>query len=184
MIRLLDRHWLLTSTTYGTWLPGDVRGFVSPAPVDDGLRLELHNIPGTPFDADMPALVQGARARLKGKPVFFNRQQADLIIRQLRETAEYREWHLLAASIMRNHIHIVVSVPGDPPPQTLLQSFKSYASRALNKQWPRPENDTWWTESGSKRKLPNETAVKLAVRYTYHQHGWLARTAFAPGCAD
>jgi hypothetical protein len=25
----MDRYWLLTRTTYGTWLPGDVRGFVS-----------------------------------------------------------------------------------------------------------------------------------------------------------
>ena len=24
------RYWLLTWTTYGTWLPGDDRGFVSP----------------------------------------------------------------------------------------------------------------------------------------------------------
>ncbi len=23
-----QRHWLLTSTTYGTWLPGDSRGVV------------------------------------------------------------------------------------------------------------------------------------------------------------
>ena len=25
----MDRYWLLTWTTYGTWLPGDARGFVS-----------------------------------------------------------------------------------------------------------------------------------------------------------
>ena len=26
----IDRIWFLTWTTYGTWLPGDERGFVSP----------------------------------------------------------------------------------------------------------------------------------------------------------
>jgi len=32
MTLAFDRHWLLTWTTYGTWLPGDARGFVSPIP--------------------------------------------------------------------------------------------------------------------------------------------------------
>jgi hypothetical protein len=60
----VDRHWLLTSTTYGTWLPGDPRGFVSN--VADGPGPEVrHNIPGTPYDKDMPGLVRVARENLK-----------------------------------------------------------------------------------------------------------------------
>jgi hypothetical protein len=32
----MDRFWLLTWTTYGTWLPGDERGFVSEVRDDSG----------------------------------------------------------------------------------------------------------------------------------------------------
>ena len=47
----MDRYWLLTWTTYGTWLPGDQRGFVSNVPNGSGPEVR-HNIPGTPYDAD------------------------------------------------------------------------------------------------------------------------------------
>jgi REP element-mobilizing transposase RayT len=131
MIRLLDRHWLLTTTTYGTWLPGDKRGFVSPVRAEDG-TLELHNIPGTPYDADMPDLQQQAREFLKSDPTRLTRAQAEAILAQLLETARYRGWTIVAASVMHNHMHILVTVPGDPAPSTILQTFKAWASRALN----------------------------------------------------
>ena len=98
MIRLLDRHWLLTTTTYGTWLPGDKRGFVSPVRADDG-RLELHNIPGTPYDADIPDLQQQAREFLKCDPIRLTRVQAEAVLAQLLETARYRGWTFVAAGL-------------------------------------------------------------------------------------
>jgi len=61
----MDRTWLLTWTCYGTWLPGAQQGFVSHVPDEHGRQrlrrgavvvLIMHNVPGTPFDADMPAL--------------------------------------------------------------------------------------------------------------------------------
>ena len=174
MIRLLDRHWLLTSTTYGTWLPGECRGFDSPVR-DDDQALVLHNVPGTPDDTDMPALAEHAREKLRGPPIRFHRLQADRLIEQFLETSAHRNWLVIAASVMTTHVHIVVTVPGDPAPKTLLQSFKSYGSRVLNERWGQPASGTWWTESGSKRKLPNENSVRAATRYVYHQPGYLAR---------
>lgn len=64
----MDRHWLLTWTTYGTWLPGDVRGFVSD--VKDGPGPEVrHNIPGAPIDADDERVRKLALDNLVGQPV-------------------------------------------------------------------------------------------------------------------
>src|SRR3954447_483034 len=57
----MDRFWLLTSTFYGNWLPGDPRGFVSrvrdvrPDEVAPAARRE-HDAPGTPYDADLDGL--------------------------------------------------------------------------------------------------------------------------------
>ncbi|MBW3597099.1 MAG: transposase [Planctomycetes bacterium] len=164
----MDRHWLLTSTTYGKWLPGDVRGFVSN--VRDGPGREVrHNIPGTPYDADMPGLRRFAVQKLRGPPVRFVKGQAEVLLGQFQETAAHRGWMLLAVAIMSNHVHLVVGVPGDPDPETLLRDFKSYGSRALNRRWSKPVSDTWWTESGSKRKLANEAAILAAVRYVIEQ---------------
>src|SRR5205823_2059977 len=71
----MNRYWLLTSTTYGTWLPGDARGFVSAVEDDPGPRIR-HNVPGTPYDVDVPELRQSARTLLKGPPIYLVESQA------------------------------------------------------------------------------------------------------------
>src|SRR5262249_34461296 len=100
----MDRYWLLTSTTYATWLPGERKGFVSN--VRDGPGPEVrHNSPGTPCDADMPGLERHATQNLKGPPVYLTREQAETLLNQFQETATYRGWQLLAVAIMANHFH-------------------------------------------------------------------------------
>ena len=160
-----DRYWLLTWTTYGAWLPGDSRGFVSSVRDGDGPQVR-HNIPGSPYDADLAGLRVAARSQLKHTPILLTESQARVACDQFRETASYRGWQLLACAIMPNHAHIVVGVSGDPDPATLLRDFKSYASRALNQTSRR---ERWWTESGSRRKLPDEAAVLAAIRYVENQ---------------
>ena len=166
--RNVDRYWLLTTTTYGSRLPGDSRGFVSPVRDERG-RSVLHNKPGTPFDADMPALARAAELRLKGPAIYLDFEQAQALLSQFQETAGHRGWLLRAVGIMNNHVHVVLGVPGDPDPEDLLRDLKSYGSRALNRRWGRPASGTWWTESGSKRKLPTEEAVIAAIRYVRAQ---------------
>jgi hypothetical protein len=151
----MPRYWLLTWTTYGTWLPGDARGFVSrvrEGAAPDGPRIE-HCIPGTPYMKDLPGLARASRAAMKGDPIRLRLDQATLAAQDFSATAKYRGWELLAGAVMANHVHLVVGVPDDPPPEKLLQIFKSYASRALNRAFGRPAGGTWWTESGSKWKL-------------------------------
>ncbi len=164
----MDRYWLLTWTTYGTWLPGDERGFVSNVRGGEGPEVR-HNVPGTEPDARQRGLWLAAKANMVGPTVYLSAEHARLILKQFQETAHYRGWELLAVAIMANHIHLVVGVPGDPEPDTLLRDFKSYASRRLNKAFARPQSGTWWTESGSRRKLPDKTAVRRAVQYVKNQ---------------
>jgi REP element-mobilizing transposase RayT len=162
----MERFWLLTWTTYGTWLPGDRRGFVSNVADSQGNAVR-HNIPGTRCDKDIRGLHSFAEQQLAHEPVMLERDQASALADQFRETAQYRGWNLLAAAVMRNHVHLVVRVEGDPAPDTLLRDFKSYGSRRLNRLFEPRER--WWTQSGSKRKLPDSTAAATAVRYVRNQ---------------
>ena len=61
----MDRFWFLTWTTYGTWLPGDARGFVSPVWDDECERLVIHNELNTPYDTNLPKLEAECRGSLK-----------------------------------------------------------------------------------------------------------------------
>ncbi|HEY1380038.1 MAG TPA: transposase [Gemmataceae bacterium] len=170
----MDRYWLLSSSFYGNWLPGDPRGFVGR--VRDGRpddppvpsRL-LHDLPGTPYDADLPGLHRAAKTVLRSPPVRVTVEQARALVAQFRETASYRGWQLLAAAVTANHVHLVTGVPGDPDPTKVLGDYKAYGSRALNRRWGRPPAGTWWTYDGSKRKLRDERAVRDAVVYVRDQ---------------
>ena len=43
--------WLITWTTYGTWLPGDPRGNISPILLADGTYEKRKNTPGVEWAA-------------------------------------------------------------------------------------------------------------------------------------
>jgi REP element-mobilizing transposase RayT len=182
----MDRYWLLTSTFYGNWLPGDQRGFVSrvrdsrPDESPTSHRRE-HSLPGTPYDENLSGLRHSAQQRLRGDPIRISLTQAEVLLKQFRETASYRGWQLLAIAIMANHIHIVVGVTGDPSPTKVLGDFKAYGSRALSGRWGKPASQTWWTYDGSKRKLGDAEALQNAVDYVRLQEFPLV-VWVAPGC--
>jgi REP element-mobilizing transposase RayT len=169
----VDRCWLLTWTTYGSWLPGDVRGFVGNVRDQNGAHV-THNQPGTEYDRERPHLQEYAKATQKLESVRLTREQAAIVCRQLQATAEIRQWKLFAVAVMANHVHVVVGVIGDPDPSTLLRDFKSYCARELNNHTTVEVPRRWWTESGSTRKLPDESAVLAAIRYVKDQDWPLA----------
>ncbi len=164
----IDRNWFLTIVTYGTWLPGDERGFVSHHRPSGQQRI-IHNVPGTPRDCDLPHLQRYARSIMTGEPLQLNVKQAHALWAQFSETAGFRRWRLWALSVMAKHLHAVVGVSGDPSPSKILGDLKSYGSRALNRGWGKPANGTWWADGGSKQKLATEASLWRAIRYTIEQ---------------
>src|SRR5690242_721071 len=97
--RPVDRYWLLTWSTYGNRVPGDRREFVSS--IREGLNDHvIHNVPGTPFDADMPALSRYSKRIMKGDPIRLNEAQAFKLLEQFEETTDHRAWTLFAVAIM------------------------------------------------------------------------------------
>jgi REP element-mobilizing transposase RayT len=168
------RVWLLSNTTYGTWLPGDPRGSVTSVrdarPEDEPTTFRLeHDIPGEPWEDAIPGLQRSAQEQMKGPPIFLDLDKADILLAQFQETAAYRAWTLHAVAIMANHFHMVVEVQDDPQPRKILADFKAYGTRALNRKYGQPPSETWWTTNGSKRKLPEEKALLNAINYVLYK---------------
>ena len=175
------RFWLLTSTTYGTWLPGDQRGFVGRVwetrPNDQActtLRRQ-HNQPGETYDADIPGLLFASQRFMKGRPVWLTVEHAEVILGQFQVTSDYRGWMLHAASVMANHFHTIVEAPLETSAEDILRDLKSYASRQLNSRFGKPSGGTWWTASGSKRALNRIDRLDRPIRYVLNQHQFLVR---------
>ena len=164
-----DRYWLLTWTTYGQWLPGDPRGSVTRTRDPGHATRQEHDHLQTPVIPHLAGLHASARQSLKCPPVRLTLEHAQVLMAQFEQTATFRNWGLVAVAIMANHVHIVVGVEGDPEPETILRDFKSYGSRALNQRFQTPGSGTWWTESGSRRKLADEAAKHFATAYVRSQ---------------
>src|SRR3954467_15000966 len=107
----MDRYWHITWSTYGTRLAGDPRGFVSNVYGERGGPEVRHNTPGTPCDADIPALHAYVQSRMLGGPYHLVREGAEAMIGQYQQTSRIRGYELCAASVMTDHTHLVVGVP-------------------------------------------------------------------------
>jgi len=161
-------HWLVSSTFYGQWLPGDPRGSVTnvhdrrPTDSNSPARHE-HDQPGEDYEPGIPRLQTAAQDQMKGGPVSVNLPQAEQLLEQFLETAQCRGWILHAVSIMFNHIHLIVEAPPKIGKKELLRDFKSYGARRLNRISGRTHSGTWWTDSGSCRRVRNLAATIFYV---------------------
>ncbi len=147
---------LVTSTTYGNWLPGDARGYV-----------DEHNVYGMPFDAPSAALEHFAKAKMKEPIVWLNLEQAETVLRRWQETVGELDGLLVVVAILQNHFHFVGIFPDKITKAKLLQFFKGRASRALNQKYGK---QTWWTDSGSVRYSFDEPAFLARIEYVKKQH--------------
>src|SRR5450755_3991954 len=80
---------MVTTTSYGNWLPGDLRGYV-----EDGIIL-----PGNPLRLEQAA------QRMKGSPVLFTVEQQAILFDALRRAADEFGYELTDASIESWHLH-------------------------------------------------------------------------------
>ncbi|MBX3425934.1 MAG: transposase [Pirellulales bacterium] len=173
-------HWLLTSTTYGSWLPGDPRGSVTsvrdyrPGDPTTASRVE-HDRPGEPWEPSRPGLHRSALSLMKAPAIVLNRSHARTLVEQFRTTAGVRGWKLCAVAVMATHFHVVVEAAETVSGDKLLGDLKAWGTRALTQRFGAPRSGTWWTAGGSKRRKSEPRAVEAATLYVLEkQHAPLA----------
>jgi len=140
--------YFLTWVTYGTWLPGDSRGWVE---YRRGWQLPD------------PVLELEAAARMVEEAVRLNRIQRDAVELQIAETCLHRNWQLHAVNCRSNHVHSVVSA-ADTPPKKIRSDLKAWATRSLKQQFDSARQN-WWAERGSIRFLYDEESLEAAIAY-------------------
>jgi REP element-mobilizing transposase RayT len=153
------KAYLLTVSTYGTRLHGDVRGTVD----------RDHNQYNAPFVPPDEKWVELRRDQLSEPPLKLNAEMRGKVDSAIRHHAEYRKWHLHAAHVRTNHFHVVVAalLPSD----RMLAQFKAYATRALRESGVIGDRRNVWTEGGSKRRLYTDQAVIDACNYVMFAQG-------------
>ncbi|MBI1918181.1 MAG: transposase [Planctomycetes bacterium] len=145
--------YLITWTTYGTWLPGDERGWVE------------EDTPGIQEAARRRA--GAARGRMKEPPVTLDPEQRVVVEATVRAHCDVRHWPLHAVNARTNHIHVVVTAP-ETDPETVMDQFKAWCSRRLNECDAArgvPRRQRWWTHHGSTKWINDEDYFHNAICY-------------------
>lgn len=140
--------YLITWTTYGSWLPGDSRGWVERR--EPGIQ-----------DADVSRR-QEAKELLLSASVILDAGQRRLVEETITGVCAYRGWLLHAVNARSNHVHLVVTTELEP--EKVMGQFKAWCSRRLNEQ--AAVNDRkWWTRHGSTKWINDDSYLQNAIRY-------------------
>jgi REP element-mobilizing transposase RayT len=149
--------YFLTWTTYGTWLPGDARGWVNRRRRD-----------GQVVEAPSPALESFARDLMSETPVILDPPMRGIADEAIRQACHEFRWTIRALEVRSNHVHIVVTA-NDAGPGKVMGVLKVRATQALNAVEAGRQRDRWWTKDGSKRVLNSPASVAVAIRYVEEQ---------------
>ena len=151
--------YLITFSSYGTWLHGDQRSSVD----------RDHNIPGTPCVDPNPRRRRYEDTMLKHPAVVLGSDRRAVVHDSIEALCEHRNWTLHALNVRSNHVHALVSAP--EPPERVMNDFKSWASRGLmNAGLIRRETRTW-TRHGSTRYLWKPHELRAAGDYVCEHQG-------------
>lgn len=148
--------FFITWTCYGTWLPGDERGWTKWHAGDQ---------------VPKPLLADWCQGKMTEQPVELNAEQQTLVEDVIREHCDKRGWTLHAVNCRSNHCHVVVTAP-DYDGETVRDQFKLWGTRRL-KQHERDSGidesqlrERWWTRKGSVRWVDDEESLEAAILYT------------------
>ncbi len=152
--------YLITFTTYGTWLQGRELGSADP---------KRHNIPGEPYLVGDEDEERRQFARLKHEPTELDEAQRITVQDAIVDVCRHRGWTLHALHVRSNHLHAVVSA--DATPEKVMTDFKAYATRRLREESLVDGERKVWTRHGSTRYLKTSGSVEGAIRYTVDRQG-------------
>ena len=148
-LRPTPTAFFLTWTTYGTWLPGDSRGWVDRRGAIHAPDKSLRN-----------------QVRLASPPIALTHHQRDAVVRCIAEHCGHRRWILHAVQCRTAHVHVVVTST-DTNPKAMAREFKAWCSRGLNRtvQHSEERRSRWWSQGGSARFVFGERSLEAVITY-------------------
>jgi REP element-mobilizing transposase RayT len=143
--------YMVTWTTYGSWLPGDERGYVK-----DGRILR----------SDARILRQNAK-RQKHVTVRLNTKEREMIREVIIAEARRAKHKIEALVVYSNHVHLLARPHRDSIEETTGR-YKSLTTRAL---WENGRKGRIWTKGFDKRYCFKEEDLERRVGYIENHKG-------------
>jgi len=152
--------YLITWSTYGSFLHGDARGAVD--------RSGEHG-PGRPRQQPDTGREHFERSELAGPAMVLDGPKREVVEQTIRAHAAYRAWSVLALHVRARHLHLVVRA-GEAP-EKVMGECKAWCTRRLREAGLVTPEQKVWARHGSTRYLFHEEEVRGAVRYVLDEQG-------------
>jgi REP element-mobilizing transposase RayT len=137
--------YMVTFTTYGTWLQGDKRGWVKNA--------NIYQV--------NPCIEEANKEQMQHTAVRLSKIERDLVREAMLGKARERKQKVYAISVWSNHVHIVFENDGWPISK-VVQAYKNAATVALKKNG---FCGKVWTSGYDKRYCFDEKALRKRIEY-------------------
>ena len=137
--------YMLTWTTYGSWVQGDDRGWMKK---------------GKLYTATQ-ALENANRKQMKNKPVTLTKIQRSLATQSILEKAKELEQEIFALSVQSNHVHIVAKKI-DLAAGRVVSYYKNVARICLQDKGFKGK---LWTSGFDKRYCMSTEELKMKIDY-------------------
>ena len=149
-------------TTYGSWLPGDARGWIESGVMG--------------VQPPNPEREQEAREIMAEEGIVLTPEQRAVVEQTIREHCRIRGWLLHAVNVRSNHVHVVVTT--DCEGEKARDQFKLWSSRRLsdmagltNPVARGAGRRHWWTEGGEAKPIWEDRYFENAVEYVMNLQG-------------
>jgi len=152
-------RYFITFACYGVHLHGNESGSVD----------RHHNTPGSRLAEASSERRTVKREQMDQAPYCLDATRRVTVLGALREVCSHRRWSLWAAHVRTNHVHVVVEA--EARPETVMNAFKSYASRALNRLGIDEPDRKRWARHGSTLWLWKDGDAQEAIRYVVSGQG-------------
>ncbi|MBL7153528.1 MAG: transposase [Phycisphaerae bacterium] len=137
--------YMLTWTTYGTWLPGDQRGYVA----DD------RTLPGN------GNILERNRKRQKSPAVKLNAQEKKIVEQTILAEAKTIGQQVESLVVCSNHVHLLTRRHARPV-EEVVSRYKSMTTRGL---WKEGRKGRVWTKGYDKRFCFTEQDIATKAKY-------------------
>ena len=137
--------YMVTWTTYGTWLQGDERGWVK-----EGITYQAY-----------PRIEEANRKQMQHPAVRLTKGERDVVREAILGKARERKQKVCAISVGANHVHIVLEYDACPISQ-VVQAYKNSATVSLKKNGLCCRA---WTGGYDKRYCFDEESLRKRIEY-------------------
>jgi REP element-mobilizing transposase RayT len=102
-------------------------------------------------------------------PYLLDQVRRMTVLDAIREVCSHHNWSLWAAHVRTNHVHVIVEA--EVRPENIMNAFKSYASRSLNRMGIDEPDRKRWARHGSTRWLRKDKDLQQALQYVVDEQG-------------